>query len=87
MQQQSRLESAVIPMIAVYPEGSGIGRGLAQSWNAGICFRPATDLQTEDASLLRYMISTMKIKSLVDPLRIWVFGFSNGGLMGYRLVC
>jgi polyhydroxybutyrate depolymerase len=87
MQQQSRLENSSIPMIVVYPEGSGKDRGVQQSWNAGLCCIPSTDIQSNDVSFLAYIIGNVRQRFKVDASRVWVFGYSNGGMMGYRLAC
>ena len=87
MQEQSRLENSSIPMIVVYPEGSGGDRGVQQSWNAGSCCAPSTDVQSDDVSFLAYIIGTVRQQFRVDSSRVWVFGYSNGGMMAYRLGC
>jgi len=87
MQEQSRLEDSSIPMIVVYPEGSGKDRWVQQSWNAGLCCAPSTDVQSDDVSFLANLIRTVKQRYKVDSSRVWVFGYSNGGMMGYRLAC
>ena len=87
MQEQSRLENSVIPMIVAYPDGLGSERGVAQSWNAGSCCLPATGVQSLDVNFLAHIITNTRNFYKIDSKRVWVFGFSNGGMMGYRLAC
>jgi polyhydroxybutyrate depolymerase len=77
------------PVIAVYPDGSGTERDTIQSWNAGKCCSPSNDEPgyIRDVDFISIVISNMEKNYLIDPSRVWVLGFSNGGMMAYRLAC
>jgi polyhydroxybutyrate depolymerase len=77
------------PVIAVYPEGSGRERDTVQSWNAGGCCSPAIDEPgyIRDVDFISIIISNMENNYWIDLSRVWVIGFSNGGMMAYRLAC
>ena len=77
------------PVIAVYPEGSGTERDTIQSWNADRCCSPANDEPgyIRDVDFMSIVISNMEKNYLIDLSRVWVVGFSNGGMMAYRLAC
>lgn len=77
------------PVIAVYPEGSGAERDTIQSWNADKCCSPSNDEPgyIRDVDFISTIISNMEKNYLIDLSRVWVLGFSNGGMMSYRLAC
>ena len=77
------------PVIAVYPEGSGTERDTVQSWNADRCCSPSNDEPgyIRDVDFISIIISNMEKNYLIDLSRVWVVGFSNGGMMAYRLAC
>ena len=54
------------------------------AWNAGTCC--ATNPQ-DDMAYLRQLVADASRRTPVDPERVYVWGFSNGGMMAARAVC
>lgn len=77
------------PVIAVFPDGSGKERDTTQSWNAERCCSPSNDEPgyIRDVDFISIIISKMEKNYLIDLSRVWVIGYSNGGMMAYRLAC
>jgi len=77
------------PVIAVFPDGSGTERDTIQSWNADKCCAPSIDEPgyIRDVDFVSIIISNMERNYLIDLSRVWAVGFSNGGMMAYRLAC
>jgi polyhydroxybutyrate depolymerase len=73
--------AAVAGVVVAYPDGVG------QSWNAGTCCQPAAGLDVDDVEFLRAVVGDVARRTSIDVSRVAVTGFSNGGLMSYRLVC
>ena len=73
--------------ILVVPNGWGNEAGTQNSWNAGNCCGSAYDNQMDDIGLVRSILDSVSRKYSVDKLRIWAMGFSNGGMLSYRLAC
>lgn len=65
--------------IVSYPDGLGSPSG----WNAGSC----CDSVADDVSFLKKHIESMIDNYSIDASKIYVVGFSNGGMMAYRLGC
>lgn len=61
--------------------------GVGFSWNAGICCGDAVAKGVDDVGLLTAMIHEIVVRDHVDPKRVYVAGFSNGGMLAYRLAC
>lgn len=70
--------------IAAYPEGNGIF-GLLQHWNAGSCCGKALKEGIDDAGFVISMIDDLAKHLSIDKKRVYVFGFSNGGMLSYQL--
>ena len=83
------LVTTTTPVIAVFPEGSGKERDTTQSWNAERCCSPSNDEPgyIRDVDFISIIISNMEKNYLIDLSRVWVIGYSNGGMMAYRLAC
>ena len=81
------LENGLIPAIVVYPQGVSFGIGTSASWNAGTCCEPATTIETNDVKFVSRLIGNIENQFKVDKSRVWAIGFSNGGMMAYRLGC
>jgi polyhydroxybutyrate depolymerase len=64
--------------LVAYPEG------VRQSFNAGLCCGEASSYAVDDVAFLSDVVSDLKARGAG---RIAVVGFSNGGMMAFRLAC
>ena len=69
--------------VVVYPNGFGLF-GLLQHWNAGHCCGKAAADGIDDVGFLTAVIEDVKGRLPIDPNRIYMVGFSNGGMLAYR---
>jgi polyhydroxybutyrate depolymerase len=67
--------------LVAYP--SGIGR----SWNAGRCCGTAQTQNIDEPAFVQAMLEDIATIVRVDPKRVYATGFSNGGMLSYRLGC
>jgi polyhydroxybutyrate depolymerase len=74
-------------VISVFPNGFGETAGTVNSWNAGSCCGLSQISETNDVKLISAIIQNMKSNYSIDPKNVWAVGFSNGGMMSYRLAC
>ncbi|MEW5988702.1 MAG: PHB depolymerase family esterase [Chloroflexota bacterium] len=66
--------------LVVYPEGSSF----PLRWNT----TPAANIEeVDDVQFIRDLLAELSAVAAVDPARIFVTGFSNGGGMSHRLAC
>ena len=66
--------------LVIYPEGSAF----PLRWNIG----PIANIpMIDDVQFIRDVITQVNTIAAVDPLRIFVSGFSNGGQMTHRIAC
>lgn len=63
------------------------GAGYAGSWNAGSCCGPALAHHVDDMGYLLEVVRQERARHAVDPQRIYLVGFSNGGMLAYRFAC
>ena len=75
---QINLLSNANNFIVAYPDG------LNNSWNAGNC---CSLIGADDVTLISGMIDSISSKYNIDTTRVWALGWSNGGMMAYRLAC
>ena len=61
--------------------------GQHDGWNAGGCCGLAQSLGIDDVGYLAWLISWVRGLPIVDPGRVGLVGFSNGGMMAQRLAC
>jgi polyhydroxybutyrate depolymerase len=66
--------------LVVYPEGTKF----PQRWNSGATWG---DSDVDDVQFFRDMLEDLSSMAAVDPSRVYVNGFSNGGGMTVRLGC
>ncbi len=67
--------------VAVYPSGvSGV-------WNAGTCCGTAVENKIDEASFFRQILADLGRIFTIDTNRIYASGFSQGGMMAFRLAC
>jgi poly(3-hydroxybutyrate) depolymerase len=64
--------------LLAYPEG------VRESFNAGLCCGDASTYQVDDVTFLSNVVTDLRARGVS---RISVVGFSNGGMMAYRLAC
>ncbi len=69
--------------LVLYPNGMGLF-GWLQHWNAGHCCGKAAKDNIDDVGFIEACIEDLSGRLRVDPKRIYVAGFSNGGMMAYR---
>ena len=69
--------------LVLYPNGMGLF-GWLQHWNAGHCCGKAAEDKIDDVGFLEAAILDVRARLRVDPKRVYVAGFSNGGMMAYR---
>ena len=73
--------------IVIYPNGTGRLPNRLLTWNSGNCCGYAYENNVDDVSFIRAVIGQVRQELNVDSRRIFVTGFSNGGMMSYRLAC
>ena len=76
-----RQEADRLGFIVVWPQGIGYG------WNGEGCCGVAFDLNVDDVGFLRNVISQMMVRANIDPEKVYVTGWSNGGGMAQRMGC
>ena len=69
--------------IVLYPNGMGIF-GYFQHWNAGHCCGKAADDNWDDVGFVSAAIEDVRARLKIDSSRIYMVGFSNGGMFTYR---
>jgi polyhydroxybutyrate depolymerase len=69
--------------IVLYPNGIGI-LGFLQHWNAGHCCAKAQEDNIDDVGFVASAIEAAVQQLNVDRKRIFMLGFSNGGMLTYR---
>jgi polyhydroxybutyrate depolymerase len=68
--------------VLAYP--AGVGR----SWNAGTgCCATAAKLHVDDVAFLRRLIGAVEAHAPVDPARVYLIGYSNGGRLALTAAC
>jgi polyhydroxybutyrate depolymerase len=67
--------------LAVFPDG------VETSWNAGGCCGVASEDGVDDVALLDSLVDQLVAEEGVDPDRIFLTGYSNGGMMTYSYSC
>jgi polyhydroxybutyrate depolymerase len=69
--------------LVAYPEGFGLF-GLLQHWNAGHCCGKAAADNFDDVGFIDAVIEDICEALPVDRQRIYITGFSNGGMLAHR---
>lgn len=72
--------------ILAYPDGTPDSMG-RRFWNAtnGCC--NVEGIEVDDVAYLTAVLDDLERRFRVDPRRVFVFGFSNGGFMAHRFAC
>ena len=61
--------------------------GIGSSWNAGNCCGQAHRDNVDDIGFLVHVVDLIRQVRPIDLDRVYVAGFSNGGMMALRAVC
>jgi polyhydroxybutyrate depolymerase len=69
--------------IVAYPNAIGL-MGYFQHWNAGHCCAMAVRLGIDDVGFLDDVIDEIAARVRIQPHRVYMLGFSNGGMMVHR---
>ena len=69
--------------IVLYPNGMGI-LGFLQHWNAGHCCGKAANDNLDDVGFVAAAIEDVSARLAIDRSRVYMVGFSNGGMLTYR---
>lgn len=67
--------------IVAYPEGRSPVPRIWQFWNTGFCCYGAMDAGYDDVGFLDALIDHLVATRPVDPSRVYLAGFSNGGML------
>jgi polyhydroxybutyrate depolymerase len=74
--------------VVAYPDGTSTEMPVGgQSWNAGSCCAAPVAKDIDDAAFISAVIDELVANHGVDPERVYIGGFSNGGMMSYRSAC
>jgi polyhydroxybutyrate depolymerase len=71
--------------IAVYPDGTGPLPRSIHMWNAGACCGSAQWGNVDDVGFVLAMLDDVATRTPIDATRVYATGFSNGGMLTYRL--
>ena len=72
----------------VYPDGKPVGAAVSgNEWNYARGFAGFVDNGQDDVALLRTLAEDLSRDLNIDPRRVYVTGFSNGGFMTQRVAC
>ena len=70
--------------IVVYPQGIGLGN-LFRHWNSGHCCGKARKQNIDDVGFVLATVDDVAKRNAVDRARLYLLGFSNGGMLAYRI--
>lgn len=71
--------------LAVYPDGTGLFPKRLHTFNAGGCCGYAQDHDVDDVGFTVAILEDLAQVAPVDATRVYATGFSNGGMMTYRV--
>lgn len=89
VRRQSNFDSLadLYRVVTVYPDGSSGLFGIGSDWNAGECCGAASRGNVDDVSFIEAVIADVSHHLPIDPRRIYIAGFSDGGRMAYHFAC
>lgn len=73
-------------LFVVAPDGDRDRQG-RRFWNAGPACCNFDRSQVDDVARLTQLIDRWRRRPEIDPARVYLLGFSNGGFMAHRLAC
>ncbi len=71
--------------VVVYPYGTKNDTDKNLSWNGGSCCGNGVLSNVEDVQFINSLTDELIEKYKIDPERIYIAGFSNGGLLAHRI--
>ena len=71
--------------VLVFPDGSGPFARRLHTWNAGTCCGAAVAEGVDDVGFVRALVEALARRTDIDRTRIYATGFSNGGMLAWRL--
>ncbi len=89
IRRQSRLDTLADRegFVIGYPQGIGRFRDRMLTWNAGGCCGYAMRMGIDDVGFTLTILDEIGKGFDVDRSRTYALGFSNGGMLSYRLAC
>lgn len=73
--------------VVVHPSTAAPDGTSLASWDAGDCCAPATEAGVDDVAYVRDLVASLASVLPIDLDRVYAVGFSNGGMLAYRLAC
>lgn len=74
--------------VVAYPNGTPANAVAGElAWNAGGCCGLARSDNVDDVAFVLAMIAELQAEYPINASRIYLAGYSNGGMMSYRLAC
>jgi len=70
--------------LVVYPQGIGLGDWF-RHWNSGYCCGKARRMNLDDVGFALAAVDDVARRNPVDRSRLYIAGFSNGGMLAYRI--
>ncbi len=67
--------------LVVYPNG------VDTAWNVSVCCGGALKKNIDEIAFIQQILADLGTHFSIDPKRIYSSGFSNGGILSYRLAC
>ena len=77
---------SLLRYIAVFPNGTSFG-GEHRAWNAGTCCAINTVGGVNDVAFVGAVLDRLIASHDADATRVYLAGFSNGGMLSYRAAC
>jgi polyhydroxybutyrate depolymerase len=89
IRQTSQMDSLsdALHFVVAYPSGTNGGGLYPSDWNGGTCCGAAARDNVDDVGFLAALVAEVSRKLPVDPHRIYIVGFSSGGIMAYHAAC
>jgi len=82
---QMSLKAEKENFVVVYPTGSGYTGKRFHTWNSGHCCFYALSRSIDDVGFIQTLVKNLKRKLRIDSSRVYITGFSNGGMLAYRI--
>jgi Poly(3-hydroxybutyrate) depolymerase len=89
IQQTTQMDSLgdAYGLIVAYPQGTNGGGLFPSDWNGGACCGAAARDKVDDVGFISALATEISRNLRVDPNRIYIAGFSSGGIMAHHAAC